>query len=70
MNLLYKKARYINKLLNGPDDKEVFRLGGLEVNSSSLQAWRAGVEKSNYRDITNEQLAAYMDGLIKILTKD
>jgi len=63
-NSHYKKARALARALGAPPDDEIFHLGGLEVSSSQLHAWRVGADHPKFRAISDEALLAYLDGLI------
>lgn len=63
-NSTYKKARAMARALNAPPDDELFRLGGIDVSSSQLHAWRVGADHPKFRAINEDALLAYLDGLI------
>ena len=64
-NDAYKKMRTLAISLNAPDDKSLFELGGTTASNSQLQSWRVGRGHKNFRPISENQLLAFIDGLIK-----
>jgi len=62
-NVVFKKVTIANGLKQF-EIKEIFELGGLELSSSAIKALSAGAKNKNYFKMTDEQLDAFMNGLI------
>ncbi|MDX8382522.1 MAG: DUF1456 family protein [Ghiorsea sp.] len=62
-NGIYKKVTIANGLKQF-EVKEVLELGGLEMSSSAIKAISAGAKNKNYVKMSDEQLEAFLNGLI------
>jgi len=62
-NVVFKKVTIANGLKQF-EVKEIFELGGLELSSSAIKALSAGAKNKNYVKMTDDQLEAFMNGLI------
>ena len=62
-NLILKKV-IISHNLKHFESKEVFELGGLKLSSSQIKAFMAGAQNKNFEAISDEQLEAFLNGLI------
>ena len=62
-NVVYKKVCIANGLKQF-EIKDIFELGGLSLSSSAIKALSAGAKNKNYEKMNDEQLEAFMNGLI------
>jgi hypothetical protein len=62
-NVIFKKVCIANGLKQF-EIKDIFALGGLELSSSAIKALSAGAKNKNYEKMSDEQLEAFMNGLI------
>jgi len=63
LNIIFKKITIINQIKHF-ECKEIFEMGGLKLSSSQIKAFMAGSQNKNYVKMTNEQLEAFLNGLI------
>jgi len=62
-NTVLKKV-IISQSLKHFESKEIFEAGGLTLSSSQIKAFMAGSQNKNYEKLSDEQLEAFMNGLI------
>jgi len=62
-NSILKKI-IISQNLKHFESKEIFELGGLKLSSSQIKAFMAGSQNKNYEKLSDEQLEAFLNGLI------
>jgi len=62
-NTILKKVM-ISQTLKHFESKEVFEMGGLKLSSSQIKAFMAGSQNKNYEPLSDEQLEAFLNGLI------
>ena len=62
-NVVFKKVCIANGLKQF-EIKEIFELGGLSLSSSAIKALSAGAKNKNYEKMSDEQLEAFLNGLI------
>jgi len=62
-NVVYKKVCIANGLKQF-EIKDIFELGGLSLSSSAIKALSAGAKNKNYEKMSDEQLEAFLNGLI------
>ena len=62
-NTILKKIIIAQKLKHF-ECKDIFELGGLKLSSSQIKAFMAGSQNKNYVKISDEQLEAFLNGLI------
>ena len=62
-NNILKKIM-ISQNLKHFESKEIFEMGGLKLSSSQIKAFMAGSQNKNFEKISDEQLEAFLNGLI------
>jgi len=62
-NSILKKIM-ISQSLKHFESKEIFEMGGLKLSSSQIKAFMAGSQNKNYEKLSDEQLEAFLNGLI------
>lgn len=62
-NAVFKKVTIANNLKQF-EVKDVFELGGMQLSSSAIKGLSAGSQNKNHIKMSDEQLEAFLNGLI------
>ncbi len=68
-NTIYKKLR-VALSLNDEQCSELFKYGDLDVSKSRMHSWRVGPDHKHFRPMMDNELSAFLDGMINVYRKD
>jgi len=64
-NDTYKCLLNLARFMNTPDPKQIFGMSDYEVTNSQLRAWRSGVNHKHFRPIQENEILAFIRGLVE-----